>query len=98
MEADGNRPRKFQQVFGSASVEGGPTPWEKKKTPKSLFICNLCPYTTLHKTPMRDHIRFHSGEKPFKCTKCPTAFTQAANCRRHIRNHTSTCHSCFGPM
>ncbi|KAL3220672.1 hypothetical protein MRX96_050300 [Rhipicephalus microplus] len=90
MEADGNRPRKFQQVFGSASVEGGPTPWEKK-TPKSLFVCNLCPYTTHHKTHMRDHIRTHSGEKPFRCTKCPAAFTQAANCWRHIRSHTSTC-------
>ncbi|KAL1442992.1 hypothetical protein MTO96_030488 [Rhipicephalus appendiculatus] len=85
-EAEGNRPRKFQQVFGSPSVEGDPAPWEKK-TRKSWFVCDLCPYTTGHKTHMRDHMRTHSGEKPFKCTKCPAAFTQAANCRRHLRSH-----------
>ncbi|KAH7975450.1 hypothetical protein HPB52_001779 [Rhipicephalus sanguineus] len=87
VEVEGARPRKFQQVFGSPSVEGGPATWEKK-TRRSLFLCDLCPYTTRHKTHMRDHMRVHSGEKPFKCTKCPAAFTQATNCRRHILSHS----------
>ncbi|XP_060039979.1 zinc finger protein ZFPM1 [Erinaceus europaeus] len=43
-------------------------------------------------------MRSHSGERPFVCLICLSAFTTKANCERHLKVHTDTlsgvCHSC----
>lgn len=88
--AEGTRPRKFHQVFGHSSM--GP-PVRVKRNKKKAFarkdplVCGQCLYTTYYVTHMKDHMRTHSGEKPFKCSKCTAAFTQAANRKRHMRTH-----------
>lgn len=33
-------------------------------------------------------MRFHSGERPFKCTVCQTEFVYSFNFKRHMRCHT----------
>ncbi|KAF7684714.1 Zinc finger C2H2 protein [Astathelohania contejeani] len=35
------------------------------------------------------HIRKHSGERPFKCTKCYKAYTRSDALKKHIRKHES---------
>uniref|UniRef100_A0A673JEC5 Zinc finger protein ZFPM1-like n=1 Tax=Sinocyclocheilus rhinocerous TaxID=307959 RepID=A0A673JEC5_9TELE len=44
------------------------------------------------------HMRTHSGERPFVCLICLSAFTTKANCERHLKVHTDSlngvCHGC----
>ncbi|XP_037528293.1 zinc finger protein 430-like [Rhipicephalus sanguineus] len=47
---------------------------------------------------MRIHARVHTGERPFRCNMCPSAFTDPSNLNRHKRCHTGErpfmCHQC----
>nr|XP_054924941.1 zinc finger protein 37-like [Dermacentor andersoni] len=71
--------RFFQRGGGSGSQAHR---IKKKKMP---FLCNFCPYTTNYASHIKDHMRTHSGERPFKCPKCAGGFTTNASCRRHLR-------------
>ncbi|KAK3886134.1 hypothetical protein Pcinc_009711 [Petrolisthes cinctipes] len=53
------------------------------------LMCHFCPYTTIFKTNYQNHIRKHTGEKPFACPYCSYSSAQRSNLRRHIRGCTA---------
>ena len=36
------------------------------ETDEALLSCDLCSYTTRRRAFMQDHIRIHTGERPYK--------------------------------
>ncbi|XP_066541450.1 zinc finger protein ZFPM1 isoform X2 [Hoplias malabaricus] len=63
----------------------------------------VCPFPQCKKScpsasSLEIHMRTHSGERPFVCLICLSAFTTKANCERHLKVHTDTlngvCHGC----
>lgn len=49
--------------------------------------CVYCDYATLTSTNLLNHIRTHTGEKPFACAHCNYRSTQKGNLKTHIRKH-----------
>ncbi len=52
------------------------------------FECNVgtCLYSTTDKSNLLQHMRGHTGQKPFECKICNFGFTTKANCERHVKN------------
>ncbi|KAK8375696.1 hypothetical protein O3P69_008461 [Scylla paramamosain] len=53
-----------------------------------IHQCSYCAYTTNVVTNLRNHMRTHTGEKPFSCQFCAFRTTQKRNLITHIRTHT----------
>ncbi|KAJ7997746.1 hypothetical protein DPEC_G00215320, partial [Dallia pectoralis] len=78
-----------------------PPPQDKPK--ESYPNERVCPFPQCNKScpsasSLEIHMRTHSGERPFVCLICLSAFTTKANCERHLKVHTDTqngvCHGC----
>ncbi|XP_056377402.1 zinc finger protein 407 [Hyla sarda] len=60
------------------------TPKERK------FSCNLCDRSFRERWALNNHMKLHTGEKPFKCTwpTCHYSFLTASAMKDHYRTHT----------
>ena len=57
--------------------------------------CHVCSKRMSTKITLRNHLRLHSGEKPYQCTQCPKSYASAASLRTHeVYQHSEATHSC----
>ncbi|XP_047492016.1 zinc finger protein 513-like [Penaeus chinensis] len=67
---------------------GAPGAENDHSTVTKKRMCLHCPYSTNVATNFRNHMRTHTGEKPFSCSFCPYSAITKDNLKRHIRGHT----------
>jgi hypothetical protein len=53
----------------------------------SMLICGECHKEFDKRCNLKDHLRIHSGVKPFKCMDCGKAFRQRAQLSKHQKRH-----------
>jgi len=77
-----------------AAVAASYKPGQKRKKartdlePRRLHQCSWCPKRFVTTGHLKQHVRIHTGDRPFKCSWCEKAFAQCGDLKRHERIHT----------
>uniref|UniRef100_A0A1B6MMD2 C2H2-type domain-containing protein n=1 Tax=Graphocephala atropunctata TaxID=36148 RepID=A0A1B6MMD2_9HEMI len=61
---------------------------DEMKLPKDAKLkCLYCRKQFTKKFDLEQHVRCHTGERPFQCVVCGRSFTQKSNVKKHMATH-----------
>ncbi|MCL4125057.1 UNVERIFIED_CONTAM: hypothetical protein GTU68_036471, partial [Idotea baltica] len=92
-------PSNYNHVFfhGRMAKSDSNTKMDALKI-RTKHQCSFCSKVFSKNFDLQQHIRSHTGEKPFQCVVCGRAFAQKSNVKKHMVTHRvwpkdSVCHT-----
>jgi len=75
-------------LLGMSYTEGLSDDGQQRTAPMGLHAhpCPICGHISRQKKDLQDHMRTHTGERPYACPYCTLRFTQISSMRRHVRS------------
>ncbi|KAK4289252.1 hypothetical protein Pmani_037767 [Petrolisthes manimaculis] len=74
------------EFFHAGMAKAAPSKTDPIKL-KPKHRCPFCAKEFSKNFDLQQHIRSHTGEKPFQCIVCGRAFTQKSNVKKHMATH-----------
>lgn len=72
-----------QQRLAPSSGGGGGGGHNPPPPPQHRFQCSYCSYSTNYQTNLNNHVRVHTGERPFVCRHCNRTFSRNEHLKKH---------------
>ncbi|CAG7734849.1 unnamed protein product [Allacma fusca] len=57
--------------------------------PEKILSCPYCDFVTEYKHHYEYHVRNHSGNKPYQCSKCPYSCVNKSMLNSHLKSHSN---------
>uniref|UniRef100_A0A3B5B6R5 Zinc finger protein 516 n=1 Tax=Stegastes partitus TaxID=144197 RepID=A0A3B5B6R5_9TELE len=81
-----NRNSQAEKLSGDKANPGNEIEGEDDKIPGS-YDCNICGRSFPFLSSLSQHMRRHTGARPYKCPYCDHRASQKGNLKVHIRSH-----------
>uniref|UniRef100_A0A3B3BXH9 Zinc finger protein 516 n=1 Tax=Oryzias melastigma TaxID=30732 RepID=A0A3B3BXH9_ORYME len=75
-----------EKVIGDKASPGNETEVEDDRVP-GAYNCNICGRSFPFLSSLSQHMRRHTGARPYKCPYCDHRASQKGNLKVHIRSH-----------
>uniref|UniRef100_A0A8R1HW26 C2H2-type domain-containing protein n=1 Tax=Caenorhabditis japonica TaxID=281687 RepID=A0A8R1HW26_CAEJA len=59
----------------------------RKRAPAQVYYCTQCEKHIKYPSKINEHMRKHTGERPYACPVCRDCFTQSHALKRHMMVH-----------
>jgi DNA-directed RNA polymerase subunit RPC12/RpoP len=85
------RKRGREELSGGGAIENSAGPIKKRgcgARGKFGFECTMCGKACSRSDHLTEHMRTHSGDRPYVCTTCGQAFSLSSTLTAHMRTHS----------